>query len=201
MAKNIYDKYSDQILKEVRISKEFMKATEHLRDIQVAQQQLVKKFKASDSKAKEKLKPELIALHKKVKAAEAEFEKVLAKEPVDLDIYENKKPINERKGLVTLKNSGISKDSIKFKVMFNIDMKPYPGYQFMPINSVELDKMNNIGKEKVALKIVLPYLLKILKGKEGMDQAPGYDSSSTAAGLFFRVSKIDIERHMESMVA
>ncbi len=73
-----------QRLNEMRMTKGFKKATENYQELMVKQQNLKKKFVAEkDPKKREKLKKELIALHKKVQKAEDVFNRALMGEPVD----------------------------------------------------------------------------------------------------------------------
>ena len=71
-------------LNEMRMTKGFKKATENYQELMVKQQNLKKKFVAEkDPKKREKLKKELIALHKKVQKAEDVFNRALMGEPID----------------------------------------------------------------------------------------------------------------------
>ena len=71
-------------LNEMRMTKGFRKATEMYQDLMVKQQNLKKKFVAEKNTSKrEKLKKELITLHKKVQKAEDAFNRALMGEPVD----------------------------------------------------------------------------------------------------------------------
>ena len=71
-------------LDEMRMTKGFRKATENYQDLMVKQQNLKKEFVAQkDPKKREKLKKELIALHKKVQKAEDVFNRALMGEPID----------------------------------------------------------------------------------------------------------------------
>tara|TARA_R100000008_G_scaffold83583_1_gene69222 strand:+ start:776 stop:1051 length:276 start_codon:yes stop_codon:yes gene_type:complete len=71
-------------LNEMRMTKGFRKATENYQDLMVKQQNLKKKFVAEKQpKKREKLKKELIALHKKVQKAEDVFNRALMGEPID----------------------------------------------------------------------------------------------------------------------
>ncbi len=73
-----------QRLNEMRMTRGFKKATENYQELMVKQQNLKKKFVAEkDPKKREKLKKELIALHKKVQKAEDVFNRALMGEPVD----------------------------------------------------------------------------------------------------------------------
>ena len=73
-----------QRLNEMRMTKGFRKATENYQDLMVKQQNLKKKFVSEkDPKKREKLKKELIALHKKVQKAEDVFNRALMGEPID----------------------------------------------------------------------------------------------------------------------
>ena len=73
-------------LDEIRMTKEFKKATEQYQELMVKQQQMQKKFVAEKNKGKrEVLKKKLIALHHKVKKAEDNFNKALRGEPVDIE--------------------------------------------------------------------------------------------------------------------
>ena len=72
------------------ITKNFAKAVEAYRTIQLKQQELRKKFVGEkDPKKKEALKQSLIDLHKKVQKAESDFNAALRIEPVDLDEDKN----------------------------------------------------------------------------------------------------------------
>lgn len=89
-------------LREAGITKRFQDAVEAFRDEQLKmdklrdeQDALVAKFKKSSPEQKEKLKKDLIAMHKKVKSqrksveqAERKFNKMLVDEPEDFDINE-----------------------------------------------------------------------------------------------------------------
>tara|TARA_R100000458_G_C8277403_1_gene252915 strand:- start:3470 stop:3745 length:276 start_codon:yes stop_codon:yes gene_type:complete len=71
-------------LNEMRMTKGFRKATENYQSLMVKQQNLKKKFVSEkDPKKREKLKKELIALHKKVQKAEDVFNRALMGEPID----------------------------------------------------------------------------------------------------------------------
>ncbi len=71
-------------LNEMRMTRGFKKATENYQDLMVKQQNLKKKFVAEKNpKKREKLKKELIALHKKVQKAEDVFNRALMGEPID----------------------------------------------------------------------------------------------------------------------
>mgnify|MGYP003111089418 FL=1 len=73
-----------QRLNEMRMTKGFRKATENYQDLMVKQQNLKKKFvNEKNPKKREKLKKELIALHKKVQKAEDVFNRALMGEPID----------------------------------------------------------------------------------------------------------------------
>ena len=83
---------SEEVLKmlEVSMTRRFMKAAEDLQKIQLAQQQLRKKFVAEkDAKKKEKLKQDIIKMYKVVQKAEADFNSAIRSEPID-DIDEGK---------------------------------------------------------------------------------------------------------------
>ena len=67
---------------EASMSRKFKKATEALYDIQLKQQQVRKKFVAETDPAKrEKLKAELIKMHKVVQKVQSAFNAALAQEP------------------------------------------------------------------------------------------------------------------------
>ena len=71
----------DQIV-EASMSRKFRKATEALYDVQLKQQQLRKKFVAEkDPKKREKMKAELIKLHKIVQKVQSAFNAALMQEP------------------------------------------------------------------------------------------------------------------------
>ena len=71
-------------LNEMRMTRGFKKATENYQELMVQQQNLKKKFVAEKQpKKREKLKKELIALHKKVQKAEDVFNRALMGEPID----------------------------------------------------------------------------------------------------------------------
>ncbi len=71
-------------VKEMRMTRGFKKATENYQELMVKQQNLKKKFvEEKQPKKREKLKKELIALHKKVQKAEDVFNRALMGEPVD----------------------------------------------------------------------------------------------------------------------
>lgn len=73
-----------QRLNEMRMTKGFRKATENYQNLMVKQQNLKKKFvNEKNPKKREKLKKELIALHKKVQKAEDVFNRALMGEPID----------------------------------------------------------------------------------------------------------------------
>jgi len=73
-----------QRLNEMRMTKGFRKATENYQELMVKQQNLKKKFvNEKNPKKREKLKKELIALHKKVQKAEDVFNRALMGEPID----------------------------------------------------------------------------------------------------------------------
>jgi hypothetical protein len=78
-------------------SKELKKATDKYHEALLKYQQLQKKFVAEPNPAKrEPMKAALIAAHKEAKAAEKEFNHVVASEPVDYDaLTELKKSIKE----------------------------------------------------------------------------------------------------------
>lgn len=66
-------------------TKQFTKAIEKYRQLVLQQQELQKKFVAAEKypAKREALKKELIALHKKVKDAEQDFNTALMREPID----------------------------------------------------------------------------------------------------------------------
>lgn len=73
-------------IKEASITKGFQKAIEAYQDVQLKQQQLRKAFVSEKNpKTKERLKQQLIKMHKVVQKAESEFQRVLRDEPIDLD--------------------------------------------------------------------------------------------------------------------
>lgn len=88
-----------EALQEFRVSKAFKKATEEYhallfkrQESEKEQKELVGKFKASSPEEKEKLKPELISLHKYIKSlepkiakAERAYNKAIAGEPIELE--------------------------------------------------------------------------------------------------------------------
>tara|TARA_R110000851_G_scaffold37986_6_gene97790 strand:+ start:8542 stop:8871 length:330 start_codon:yes stop_codon:yes gene_type:complete len=72
-------------VQEASMTKGFQKAIEAYQTIQLKQQQLRKAFVSEKNpKKKEKLKQELIRMHKVVQKADSEFQRVLRDEPVDL---------------------------------------------------------------------------------------------------------------------
>ncbi len=84
--------------KAAMVSKELMKATEKMHAEQLKQQELQKKFVTeTDPKKKEKMKADLIAQHKAVKKAEADFQEALGREHVDYDdeLLESDSQLNE----------------------------------------------------------------------------------------------------------
>ena len=88
--KIIQEELIDVILE--NITKNFAKAVEAYREIQLKQQQLRKKFVSEkDPKKKEKLKDALIKLHKKEQKAESDFNNALRNEPVEDDLMEKSK--------------------------------------------------------------------------------------------------------------
>lgn len=69
-------------LVESSMSKKFKKATEALYDVQLKQQQLRKKFVAEkDPSKRDKMKKELIAMHKVVQKVQSAFNAALMQEP------------------------------------------------------------------------------------------------------------------------
>ena len=79
---------SEEVLNmlEVSMTRKFRKAVEELQKVQLAQQQLRKKFVAEKNpKKKEKLKQDIIKMHKVVQKAESEFNSAIKSEPIDLD--------------------------------------------------------------------------------------------------------------------
>ena len=79
---------SEEVLNmlEVSMTRKFRKAVEELQKVQLAQQQLRKKFVAEKNpKKKEKLKQDIIKMHKVVQKAESDFNSAIKAEPVDLD--------------------------------------------------------------------------------------------------------------------
>ena len=78
---DIINEEIEQIV-EASMSKKFKKATEALYDIQLKQQQLRKKFVAEkDPTKREKMKAELIKLHKVVQKVQSAFNAALMQEP------------------------------------------------------------------------------------------------------------------------
>ncbi len=72
-------------IKEASMTKGFQKAIEVYQDVQLALQKLRKAFVAEKNpKTKEKLKQQLIKMHKVAQKAESDFQRVLRDEPVDL---------------------------------------------------------------------------------------------------------------------
>ena len=102
-------------LDELRMTKEFKKATEQYQELMVKQQQMQKKFVAEKNKGKrEVLKKKLIALHHKVKKAENNFNAALRGEPVDIeDVIEGY--VNSRTNILQneLKESENWKQNVK----------------------------------------------------------------------------------------
>jgi hypothetical protein len=79
------------IIEKANMSQSFRKAMEGLYDLELEQQELRKKFVAETNPAKRKaMKKDIVALHKKVKSAQLNFNKALATEPVDASIEEGK---------------------------------------------------------------------------------------------------------------
>jgi hypothetical protein len=85
--KLIKEELKSMIIEKARMSSKFRKAMEALYDVEYEQQELRKKFVAEKNPAKkEAMKKDLIALHKRVKAVQADFNKALSTEPVgDMD--------------------------------------------------------------------------------------------------------------------
>ena len=80
------------------ITKNFSRAVEAYRTIQLKQQELRKRFVSEkDPKKKEALKQSLITIHKKVQKAEEEFNRVLKTEPVEDEFNENLTEANQYK--------------------------------------------------------------------------------------------------------
>tara|TARA_R100001510_G_C7548044_1_gene132918 strand:+ start:220 stop:477 length:258 start_codon:yes stop_codon:yes gene_type:complete len=73
-------------IRETSMTRGFTAAVEKLKKVQLQQQELRKDFvKEQDPKKKEQLKNKLVKLHKDVQKAEAEFNKAVLNEPIDLD--------------------------------------------------------------------------------------------------------------------
>jgi len=88
--KIIKEELVDVILE--KITRNFSKAVEAYQEIQIQQQKLRKKFVSEkDPKKKEKLKTDLIKLHKKVQKAELDFNNALRSEPIEDDLMEKSK--------------------------------------------------------------------------------------------------------------
>ncbi len=95
---------SEEVLNiiEVSMTRNFRKAVEELQKVQLAQQQLRKKFVAEkDPKKKEKFKQDIIKMHKIVQKAESDFNSAIKAEPIDLD----EAIITERTAKDTLKDA------------------------------------------------------------------------------------------------
>ena len=81
--KIIKEELKSIILEKAKVSVKFRKTMETLYDIELEQQQLRKKFVSEKNPTKkEAMKKELIALHKRAKNAQLDFNKALANEPV-----------------------------------------------------------------------------------------------------------------------
>tara|TARA_R100001015_G_C4626782_1_gene185968 strand:+ start:606 stop:863 length:258 start_codon:yes stop_codon:yes gene_type:complete len=73
-------------IRETSMTRGFTAAVEKLKKVQLQQQELRKDFvKEQDPKKKEQLKNKLVKLHKDVQKAEAEFNKAVLNEPIDLE--------------------------------------------------------------------------------------------------------------------
>ena len=94
---------------EASISKKFKKATEALYDIQLKQQQIRKQFVAEkDPKKREKLKQELISMHKVVQRIQSAYEAALAQDPareLEEDASDINSPVTLRTALTAPKNT------------------------------------------------------------------------------------------------
>jgi hypothetical protein len=103
------------------ITKNFTKAIETYKKIQLNQQQLRKKFVSEkDPNKKERLKKALIKMHKDVVKAEKEFNKALHSEPIEDDLMEKSKGLwanihakRKRGEKPAHKNSKAHKDAVK----------------------------------------------------------------------------------------
>ena len=101
---------------EASITKNFTKAVEALQKIQLAQQKLRKAFVAEkDPKKKEKLKADLIKIHKSVQKAELEFNQAIKNEPID---YMDEGKLNEKADLKDL-----SKGNYHWELRDRLNMK------------------------------------------------------------------------------
>ena len=76
------------LMLEASISRNFVKAVEALKEIQLKQQELRKRFVSEKNpKNKEKFKKDLIKIHKLVQKAENDFNRALQDEPI-MDVGE-----------------------------------------------------------------------------------------------------------------
>jgi len=133
-------KVSTQIknIRSESISRGFSKAVEKYRDeelklqkIRDKQQELVKKFKNSDSKGKERLKKDLIKMHRAVQKqkdivdrAERDFNNAVMNEPEELQESSVKDAINKIKGIFkSSKNKKDFKNKVKKSRMSKSDLE------------------------------------------------------------------------------
>ena len=128
-------------INEAMMTKKFMKATIDLQDVQLKRQALQKKFVAeTEPSLKEKLKQQLIKIHKEVQKAEAKFNSAIMSEPIDLDekyteavIEEGKKDYKELPDKV---NEDYSQRARNFRVHLRQRLK-----DMKPGKKVKIDKL------------------------------------------------------------
>jgi hypothetical protein len=119
VSKIITEELVDLVLES--ITKNFTRAIETYKKIQLNQQDLRKAFVSEkDPKKKEKLKQALIKMHAKVVKAEKDFNKALQTEPIEDELTEKSKGLwanihakRKRGGKPAHKNSKAHKDAVK----------------------------------------------------------------------------------------
>tara|TARA_R110001592_G_scaffold2180_2_gene13286 strand:+ start:316 stop:1002 length:687 start_codon:yes stop_codon:yes gene_type:complete len=119
VSKIITEELVDLVLES--ITKNFTRAIETYKKIQLNQQDLRKAFVSEkDPKKKEKLKQSLIKMHAKVVKAEKDFNKALQTEPIEDELTEKSKGLwanihakRKRGGKPAHKNSKAHKDAVK----------------------------------------------------------------------------------------
>ncbi len=140
----LHEIISEEVLNmlEVSMTSKFKKAIEALQKVQLEQQKLRKAFVAEKNpKKKEKLKQDIIKMHKIVQKAELEFNQAIKVEPIDLDesVLEAKKikphglgyRMNARRAVGDFKKgeniAAVSKSGKgNFKIEDINDFKKYP---------------------------------------------------------------------------
>lgn len=206
------------------VSKELKKASEVLHTKMIAHQKLEREMQTlktaflstSDETARARMKPQMIAKHKALKAAEAamnaadeEFHNLLATEPSDdvYDLLDHKlqEHIVKRQVRKLVKesllmesayaNKKVTVDGVKYIVSSGVSGPDF-FIGFVPATEKDLDKAYTKGKMKV-VKELHDYLKKSLK-KLGENFI--FTASSDQPGHVFKVKSANLGEYMLEML-